>query len=193
MATPTSIPSDLTNDDKAFLFQLFDACLNSIILYSFLNGVYVQSNLKYLCLITNIHRSLHRNYCYYIEEYLWDNHINCIVQTEENISVLNKSWHIGRIVIIVIILIYVFTIINSTVNWSYIRAGFISNDQNFWTIFSFYANPGVIRQVASGTLATLCNTLADSIMVSITLLNNFTITYYYPNCRFGAVGDSGAS
>ncbi len=38
MATQTDIPSGLTNDDKAFLFQLLDAQLNPGILYALLHG-----------------------------------------------------------------------------------------------------------------------------------------------------------
>ncbi len=38
MATQTDIPSDLTDDDKAQMFQLLDTWLNSMILYSLLYG-----------------------------------------------------------------------------------------------------------------------------------------------------------
>ncbi|KAK0446378.1 uncharacterized protein EV420DRAFT_1715793 [Desarmillaria tabescens] len=40
MATQTDIPPDLTDNDKAFLFQYLDAILNSIILYALLHGIY---------------------------------------------------------------------------------------------------------------------------------------------------------
>ncbi|PBK81663.1 hypothetical protein ARMGADRAFT_1144072 [Armillaria gallica] len=40
MATQTHIPSELTNDDKALLFQILDTKLNSIILYVLLHGIY---------------------------------------------------------------------------------------------------------------------------------------------------------
>ncbi len=43
MATPTSIPSDITDADKALVSHYHDAFLNSTILYSFLNGEYVQT------------------------------------------------------------------------------------------------------------------------------------------------------
>ncbi len=38
MSTQADIPSDLTDDDKAFLFQTLDASLNSVILYALLHG-----------------------------------------------------------------------------------------------------------------------------------------------------------
>ncbi len=38
MATQTDIPSDLTDDDKAQMFQFLDAQLNSTILYTLLHG-----------------------------------------------------------------------------------------------------------------------------------------------------------
>ncbi|SJK98318.1 uncharacterized protein ARMOST_01583 [Armillaria ostoyae] len=40
MATQTDIPPDLTNDDKASVFQILDAQLNSTILYALLHGIY---------------------------------------------------------------------------------------------------------------------------------------------------------
>ncbi len=97
--------------------------------------------------------------------------------------------------IIVITLLYFITIINFIISWSYIRAVFISNGQNFWARFLFYNTPtdGVRSQVALGISAIFCNTLADSIMVTMILLNSFIMAHYYSNCRFGAVGDSGDS
>ncbi len=38
MVTQTDIPSDLSDGDKAYIFQLFDAQLNSGILYALLYG-----------------------------------------------------------------------------------------------------------------------------------------------------------
>ncbi len=38
MMTQTYIPSDLTDDDKASIFQCLDAALNSTILYALLHG-----------------------------------------------------------------------------------------------------------------------------------------------------------
>ncbi|SJK98541.1 uncharacterized protein ARMOST_01809 [Armillaria ostoyae] len=40
MATQTDIPSDLTDDDKAQMFQFLDAQLNSTVLYTLLHGLY---------------------------------------------------------------------------------------------------------------------------------------------------------
>ncbi|KAK0462696.1 hypothetical protein IW261DRAFT_1627300 [Armillaria novae-zelandiae] len=40
MATQTDIPSDLTDSDKAQMFQFLDIQLNSTILYTLLHGVY---------------------------------------------------------------------------------------------------------------------------------------------------------
>ncbi|PBK81685.1 hypothetical protein ARMGADRAFT_1039188 [Armillaria gallica] len=40
MATQTDIPSELTNDDKALVFQILDTWLNSEILYALLHGIY---------------------------------------------------------------------------------------------------------------------------------------------------------
>ncbi|KAK0215810.1 hypothetical protein IW262DRAFT_1465515 [Armillaria fumosa] len=40
MVTQTCIPSDLTDDDKAVVFQILDADLNSGILYALLYGIY---------------------------------------------------------------------------------------------------------------------------------------------------------
>ncbi len=45
MATQTSLPSpDLTDADKATVFQILNATLNSMMLYSLLSGVYVHSS-----------------------------------------------------------------------------------------------------------------------------------------------------
>ncbi len=38
MATQTNIPSDLTDDVKAYIFQFIDAKLNSIIMYALSYG-----------------------------------------------------------------------------------------------------------------------------------------------------------
>ncbi|KAK0217336.1 hypothetical protein EDD85DRAFT_961982 [Armillaria nabsnona] len=40
MSTQADIPSDLSNDEKAFMFQALDTQLNSTILYALLYGVY---------------------------------------------------------------------------------------------------------------------------------------------------------
>ncbi|PBK94913.1 hypothetical protein ARMGADRAFT_1029257 [Armillaria gallica] len=40
MANQADIPSDLTNDDKALIFQQFDSLLNSMILHALLHGMY---------------------------------------------------------------------------------------------------------------------------------------------------------
>ncbi|KAK0480759.1 hypothetical protein IW261DRAFT_1563439 [Armillaria novae-zelandiae] len=40
MTTQTNIPSDLTDDDKTYVFQILDAQLNSIILTALLYGIY---------------------------------------------------------------------------------------------------------------------------------------------------------
>ncbi|KAK0192217.1 hypothetical protein F5146DRAFT_1189696 [Armillaria mellea] len=40
MAILTNIPSDLTNHDRAFIFQFLDGQLNSTILYALLHGIY---------------------------------------------------------------------------------------------------------------------------------------------------------
>ncbi len=80
--------------------------------------------------------------------------------------------------VIVIILLYLVTIINFAINWLY---GFISNGWNFWTSFLVSPQYGTMIQVVLDTSATICNTLADSAMVSMTLLDTFTITYYYSN------------
>ncbi len=37
MSTQADIPSDLTDDDKAIMFQYIDALLNSMILYALLH------------------------------------------------------------------------------------------------------------------------------------------------------------
>ncbi|KAK0480809.1 hypothetical protein IW261DRAFT_1419147 [Armillaria novae-zelandiae] len=49
MANQADIPSDLTDDDKAYILQSFDTVLNSMILYALLHGM----------LINNGHRHLH--------------------------------------------------------------------------------------------------------------------------------------
>ncbi len=38
MATQTDIPSELTDDDKALVFQILDSSLNSKILFALLHG-----------------------------------------------------------------------------------------------------------------------------------------------------------
>lgn len=49
MANKADIPSDLTNDNKAFIFQVLDSYLNSIILYALLHGEQPHFMSLYVC------------------------------------------------------------------------------------------------------------------------------------------------
>ncbi len=49
MLSQADIPSDLTNNDKVFLFQILDAWLNSTILYALLHGEQPHFMSLYVC------------------------------------------------------------------------------------------------------------------------------------------------
>ncbi len=49
MANQADIPSDLTNNDKALIFQILDGYLNSMMLYALLHGEQPHFMSLYVC------------------------------------------------------------------------------------------------------------------------------------------------
>ncbi|KAG7451845.1 uncharacterized protein BT62DRAFT_1031075 [Guyanagaster necrorhizus] len=134
MVTQINIPSDLTDADKALIFQILDTDLNSIILYSLLNGIY-----------TGI-----------VAVTLWN--------ISEINTVIYKSQSIGQTMTAIIILLYISSTINFSINWSIINSQFTNNGQSFWTRYLSDYNFGQI--MLGGDIMSATNTiLADSTMI----------------------------
>ncbi|KAK0216473.1 hypothetical protein EDD85DRAFT_870584 [Armillaria nabsnona] len=78
---------------------------------------------------------------------------------------MNKSQHVGRTIVFVIILLYIFTTVNFSVNWSNISSRFVENGQSFWTKYSAASDHTIIITVGEGIIAALCTILADSTII----------------------------
>ncbi|PBK60849.1 hypothetical protein ARMSODRAFT_679423 [Armillaria solidipes] len=129
MAVQTDIPSDLTDADRAFMFQLLNAHLHSKMLYSLLHGVYT----------------------------------GIVAVTFWNIF-MNKSRPIGRVMIVVIILLYIVTTVNTALIWFFVRAAFVSSGRNFFTVYEAITTPGIIPG-AMGTTGCISSILADTTII----------------------------
>ncbi|KAK0209254.1 hypothetical protein DFS33DRAFT_1451951 [Desarmillaria ectypa] len=140
MATQTSsIPPDLTDADKAIIFQGFDAILNSMILYSQLHGAHFHSS--DICIYTGI-----------VAVTLWN-------------IFMNKPRPIGQPMAIIITILYIVSIISLAFAWSSLHAMFVDNGQNFWTKYLFINTTHLSLMVGIGVTGAICTILADSIMI----------------------------
>ncbi|SJL10684.1 uncharacterized protein ARMOST_14075 [Armillaria ostoyae] len=129
-AAQINTPPDLTDNDKAIIFQELDGALNSTMLYSLLCGLYTG-----ILAVT-----------------LW------------NIST-TKSRHIGRAMIIIILLLHITTIIDLSFTWSEIDSVFVDHGQNLLTKFVVYISPGTVTSIGAGVVGAICSILADSTMI----------------------------
>ncbi|KAK0465870.1 uncharacterized protein EV420DRAFT_1709134 [Desarmillaria tabescens] len=138
MATPTSsIPPDLTDADKAIVFHILDAILNSTILASLLSGIYTGITAVTI-------RSISK--------------VDC--------TVMNKSRSIRQPMVIVIIMLYIGSIISFALIWSQLYISIFNDGWNFWTIYMvYYSIPCLQSGVIQGGISIICTILADTIMI----------------------------
>lgn len=89
-----------------------------------------------------------------------------------NGTVMNKTRPIGRVMIVVIILLYIVTTVNTALIWFFVRAAFVNNGRNFFTVYLAITTPGIIPG-AMGTTGCICSILADTAIVGVTQLGIF--------------------
>ncbi|KAK0436963.1 uncharacterized protein EV420DRAFT_1671796 [Desarmillaria tabescens] len=80
------------------------------------------------------------------------------------LHVTNKSRPIGRVMVIIIILLYVSTTIDAALVWLFVRSAFIDNGQSFFTAYRAITNPGMIPG-AMGTMGCISIVLADTAII----------------------------
>ncbi|PBK67576.1 hypothetical protein ARMSODRAFT_1086084 [Armillaria solidipes] len=140
MSTQADIPSDLTDTDKAFIFQGLDAVLNSMILFALLYGMYTG-----ILAVT-----------------LW-NISTMASKLKLNGTVINKCWLIRRATVVITVLLHALITIGFAANWSYICSAFIDNRKSFWTVYS--TPSGVAAPLEAGIAAFMCTILTDLYMI----------------------------
>ncbi|KAK0209169.1 hypothetical protein DFS33DRAFT_1451888 [Desarmillaria ectypa] len=78
----------------------------------------------------------------------------------------SKSQHIGQAMIVVIILIYIATSVNSILSWPLISSRFTFHGQNIWTRYLWATrDDNTLNSVGLGTTGIICNILTDSAMI----------------------------
>ncbi|KAK0184747.1 hypothetical protein F5146DRAFT_1144863 [Armillaria mellea] len=148
MTVQTNIPPNVPDALKIRIYQMLDADLNGTVFDSLLQGIY-----------TGIVAVTMWNICK-------GNIVYSIVQTEpKGAAVMNKSQHIGRTMVVVIILLYIFTTINFSVNWSDMNSRFVRKGQSFWTKYLEASSHTMMITVGEGVMAAICTTLADSTII----------------------------
>ncbi len=191
MSTRTSLPPpDLTDVDIAIVFQILDAELSSVILYSLLSGAYVYLS-EFKSLILTGRRCIHRYCCYNARECLWGTHVYCAIRADVNGTDMNKSQPIRRAMALIVVLLHTVTIFNFASCWAYVDSMFIDNGWNFWTVHLAYTSPSVVVEVGMSATGAVCTILADSTMVRALPSWISASAYAYLGCRSGVVGWSG--
>ncbi|KAK0471026.1 hypothetical protein IW261DRAFT_1671886 [Armillaria novae-zelandiae] len=77
--------------------------------------------------------------------------------------VTSKSQHIGRVMIIIIILLHGLTVANFAVYWSEIHSRYVNHGQSSWTKYSWTSDPMMI--FGEGIMAVICTILAESTII----------------------------
>ncbi|PBK61406.1 hypothetical protein ARMSODRAFT_1025725 [Armillaria solidipes] len=77
----------------------------------------------------------------------------------------NKSQHIGRVMVVIIILLHIVTTVNFAVNWSDIHSRFVDHGQSFWTKYLAAYDPTIIITLGEGIMAAICTILADTTII----------------------------
>ncbi|KAK0224597.1 hypothetical protein EDD85DRAFT_858365 [Armillaria nabsnona] len=77
----------------------------------------------------------------------------------------SKHQPVGRVMVIIIALLYIVTTINVATAWVYTRLIFVNNGQSFWTKYLYYTVPSVTVVVVSGTTSAVCTVLASSTII----------------------------
>ncbi|SJL18716.1 uncharacterized protein ARMOST_22315 [Armillaria ostoyae] len=78
---------------------------------------------------------------------------------------MTKSAPIGKAMIIVILLLYIFTTIDFGFEFSSIQLMFVNNAQSIVTKYMVSINPGLSIIAGSGTACAICSVLADATMI----------------------------
>ncbi|PBK63785.1 hypothetical protein ARMSODRAFT_1023690 [Armillaria solidipes] len=81
-----------------------------------------------------------------------------------NISTM-KSRHIGRAMVIIILLLYITTTINLAIEWSETHSIFVNHGQNLSTKSVVYIGPDTVTSIGAGVVGAICSILADSTMI----------------------------
>ncbi|KAK0488301.1 hypothetical protein EDD18DRAFT_1420172 [Armillaria luteobubalina] len=146
MTVQTNIPPNVPDALKVLIYQELDADLNGSIFDSLLQGIYTG-----IVTLWNICKG---SVVYYF------------TQTESNdIVVTSKSRHIGRVMIVIIILLHGVTMVNFAVEWSEIHFRYVNRGQSFWTEYLETSDPGTMMTLGEGIMAAICTILADSTII----------------------------
>ncbi|SJL14772.1 uncharacterized protein ARMOST_18240 [Armillaria ostoyae] len=78
---------------------------------------------------------------------------------------MSKVQHIGRTMVIIIILLHIITTVTFVVLWSGTHSQFVDNGQSFLTNYFTSYDPPIIATVGNGIMAAICTILADSTMI----------------------------
>ncbi len=168
MVAQTDIPSDLTDSDKALLFQILDAQLNSGILNALLYGG--QQHLMSLHVGVDWYQAYTLAFSLsHCGIYVSQEHLLYDTQAEINGIVINKCWPIRQAVVVIIILLHALITINFAANWSFIHFAFIENGQNYWTVYLIFQSTNAATWVFD-IAAAISTILADLYMVCAILL-----------------------
>ncbi len=79
---------------------------------------------------------------------------------------MHKSRPIGPPMIIVIVVLYLTTCANLSLDWLIVRTALVTNGQNLLTIFTNFSNPLRWITVVTGVFGVVCTILVDATMVS---------------------------
>ncbi|PBK90771.1 hypothetical protein ARMGADRAFT_1166737 [Armillaria gallica] len=76
-----------------------------------------------------------------------------------------KPRHIGRAMVIIILLLHIATIINLAIQWSETHSIFVDHGQNLLTKYAVYVSPDTVTSIGAGIVGAICSILADSTMI----------------------------
>ncbi|PBK90779.1 hypothetical protein ARMGADRAFT_1064423 [Armillaria gallica] len=81
-----------------------------------------------------------------------------------NIST-TKPQHIGRAMVIIIVVLHITTIVDLAITWSEIHSVFVDQGQDLWSKFDAYISPDAVSSIGAATVGAICGILADSTMI----------------------------
>lgn len=77
---------------------------------------------------------------------------------------MNKSRAIGRVMTVIIILLYIVTTVNTALIWVFVRTAFVNSGRDFFAVYETITTPGIIPG-AMGTTGCICSVLADTTII----------------------------
>ncbi len=95
-------------------------------------------------------------------------HLHYDIQLKLNGTVINKCWPIRQALVVVIILLYILTAVDFSVNWSYMHCAFVENRKSFWTVYSRFGSPTQSVFLWEGVTSIMGTILTDLYMVHVT-------------------------